>query len=226
MSKSQKKIHSIVALSILGEKQVGKTTICKVFMGLEFTSGSLATIGIDKLYSEMVMDDGNKVKIKLWDTAGQERFRSISLSTVKHSKGIIVVFDVCDKASFDKLDYWIEIIKNESDTIPIVLFGNKCDREDRQVTTEDARNYAEKRGLLYFETSAKTNQGLNEGFKSLVEIVYSNNKGGKGFKLDNQGKDGEKKGGCCGGKSKEGKENKKNKENRKSRESRVSKESQ
>ena len=139
----------------------------------------------------MKMNDGNMVKIKLWDTAGQERFRSISLSTVKNSKGIVIVFDVSEKATFEKLDTWMKMIKEENNDIPIVIFGNKCDIENRQVPKEEAEKYAESKGVLFFETSAKNNQGLNEGFRKLCENVYNNCGVNKGFKLD--GKDNKKK---------------------------------
>ena len=64
------KNQAVVTLSILGERDVGKTCLCRAFMGLEFNQNTFNTIGIEKLYKEMTMSDGTNVRIKLWDTAG------------------------------------------------------------------------------------------------------------------------------------------------------------
>ena len=217
MTTETQKKQKVLTLSILGETKVGKTSICKVFMGIEFNSDTLATIGIEKLYKEMTMSDGNVIKIKLWDTAGQERFRSITLGTIKSSKGVIVVFDVSDEKSFKNLNYWIEQIQNENDKMPIVLFGNKCDLEKREVSFEQAKEYADTKQISYFETSAKTKQGLDEGFKKLAEIAYKTSGLSKGFNLAEKQKQEKQENSCCGGGSK-GKEKKKGKEKGKEKE--------
>ena len=201
MEKTKK--NPVITLSILGESWVGKTCLCSAFFGLEFVNDSLATIGIEKLTKEMTMSDKNVVTIKIWDTAGQERFRSISIKTVRTSKGVIVVFDVTKKSTFEKVSDWIEKIKEVSEDIPIVLFGNKCDLENREVTKEEAQQFADKNGFLYFETSAKDNIGVKEGFEALAEKAYDKSGLSQGFKLKQQ-KTKKKKKGFCGG----GKENK------------------
>ena len=190
---------TVVTLSLLGESKVGKTCLCGVYLGLEFQSDTLHTIGMEKLYTEMTMPDGNKVSIKIWDTAGQERFRSIALQSLRTSKGIAVVFNVADKTSFDKINYWLEQIKNVSVNIPIVLFGNKCDLENRQVSKEEAENYAKEKNILYFETSAKNNIGVKEGFEALAIKAYEKlgNSNNINIKIKNTKTKKKKK--CCGG---------------------------
>ena len=190
---------TVVTLSLLGESQVGKTCLCGVYLGLEFQSDTLHTIGMEKLYTEMTMPDGNKVSIKIWDTAGQERFRSIALQSLRTSKGIAVVFDVTSKISFDKINYWLDEIKNVSVNIPIVLFGNKCDLENRQVSKEEAENYAKEKNILYFETSAKNNIGVKEGFEALAIKAYEKlgNSNNINIKIKNTKTKKKKK--CCGG---------------------------
>ena len=190
---------TVVTLSLLGESQVGKTCLCSVYLGLEFQSDTLHTIGMEKLYTEMTMPDGNKVSIKIWDTAGQERFRSIALQSLRTSKGIAVVFDVTSKISFDKINYWLDEIKNVSVNIPIVLFGNKCDLENRQVSKEEAENYAKEKNILYFETSAKNNIGVKEGFEALAIKAYEKlgNSNNINIKIKNTKTKKKKK--CCGG---------------------------
>ena len=187
----------VITISILGESIVGKTCLCSVYLGNEFESGNLSTIGIDKLYKEITMSDGKKATIKLWDTAGQERFRSTALNIIRSSKGVIVVFDITVKKSFDKVGYWLEEIRKASQDMPVVLFGNKCDLEEkRQVTYDEAKKYADNNNFLYFETSAKNNINVNEGFGALCEIVYKKMGESKGFKIGDNKKQKKKKGGC------------------------------
>ena len=190
---------TVVTLSLLGESQVGKTCLCGVYLGLEFQSDTLHTIGMEKLYTEMTMPDGNKVSIKIWDTAGQERFRSIALQSLRTSKGIAVVFNVADKTSFDKINYWLEQIKNVSVNIPIVLFGNKCDLENRQVSKEEAENYAKEKNILYFETSAKNNIGVKEGFEALAIKAYEKLENSNNINIKIKNTKTKKKKKCCGG---------------------------
>ena len=133
------KKKTVIRLSILGESYVGKTCICCVYLGSEFNSGVLSTTGIDKLNSEITMSDGNEVAIKLRDPTGNERFRTMVLSIFSSSKGIILVFDLTDRRSFEQLDYWLEQIRSGSQDIQVVLFGNKCDlKEEREVSEEEA----------------------------------------------------------------------------------------
>ena len=185
----------VITITLLGDDLVGKTELCKRFIGMEFDSCSLATIGVEKMQCEMEMSDGNKRNIKIWDTPGQERFRSMVLSMIRCSKGIILVFSVTYKRTFEKLDYWLKQIREYSQDLPVVLFGNKCDEEKRrEVRKEEAQQYADKNGILYFEISAKNNIGVQEGFKAICDIVYKkigveeNFKIGEDKKIHNRGR--------------------------------------
>lgn len=127
------------------------------------------------------MHIGNKtVKLKIWDTAGQERFRNITTQYYKNADGILLVFDVSDKASFDKTSQWLNQIKtnNSNDHVVVLLVGNKCDVEDRQVSVDQAEAFAKEYGLNYFETSALTNYNIDDAFAFLagqiIEIKIAN----------------------------------------------------
>ena len=177
----------VISLTILGESMVGKTALLIRYLLMEYRPENLyATIGVEKCYNEMTMFDGNKITIKLWDTSGLERMRSSALSQLHSSKGAIVVFDVTCKKSFEKTGYWLEQIKENSKDIPVVLFGNKCDSERREVSYDEVRQYADKKGILYFETSAKNNIGVKEGFETISEIVYKEIKLSKGDQIDSK----------------------------------------
>ena len=121
------------------------------------------------------MDNGKEIKLFLWATNGQERFHSLSLKTIKNIPvtGIVIVADLTNKRTFENINIWLKNIKNKFDNPCVVLFGNKADLKDKiEITSEEAKKYAEKNGLIYFETSAKTKQGINEGFSYIANQAY------------------------------------------------------
>ena len=162
-----------ISLGIFGESAVGKTCICSAFLGLEFKEEHLSTIGIEKLSSTITTEDGENLKLKLWDTAGQERFKSVSVKNVRFCQGAIVVFDLTDQESFDKVSYWLQQIRSYSDKKPIGLFGNKSDLVDKRVVSqEDIDKLCDRENLEYFETSAINNTGIKEGFSKIASHAY------------------------------------------------------
>ena len=175
-----------ISIGIFGETAVGKTCICSAFLGLEFKEDHLSTIGIEKLSSTITTEDGEKLKLKLWDTAGEERFRSVSVKNIRFCQAAIVVFDLTEKNTFEKVSFWLKEIREYSDKKPIGLFGNKCDLvEKRKVTKEEIERLCNKENIIYFETSAKNNTGIKEGFSKIASISYKlfGNEGNKGQKL-------------------------------------------
>ena len=183
--------RTAISMSIFGETAVGKTCICSTFMGLEFRDEHLATVGIEKLSASIKTEDGVDLKLKQWDTAGQERFKSVSVKNLRYSQAAIVVFDLTNKESFDKVSYWSKEIRENSDIMPIGLFGNKSDlTEKRVVSQEEIDELCQRENLTYFETSAKTNTGIKEGFSKMATLAYKiyGNVGSKGQKLHSKKK--------------------------------------
>ena len=168
-----------IKIGLLGDSQVGKTALCRALMNYDFDPEIISTIGNIKLETRFELKDGNEIKLILWDSAGQERFRSVALNTLKAVKGIILVFDVTLKASFDNVNSWLNEISENLNDPCLVLFGNKIDRDKNEweVTQEEAKKFAEERNLTYFETSAKTKEGLKEGFSYIVNEAYEKIKG-------------------------------------------------
>jgi small GTP-binding protein len=165
--------RTAISISIFGETAVGKTCICSTFLGLEFRGEHLTTVGIEKMSSSIKTEDGDELKLKLWDTAGQERFKSVSVKNLRYSQAAIVVFDLTDKESFDKVTDWLKEIRDFSDKMPIALFGNKSDLVDeREVTQEEIDKLCKEKNLIYFETSAKDNKGITEGFTKIASIAF------------------------------------------------------
>ena len=165
--------RTAISIVILGEKAVGKTMICSRFLGLEFRNEHLTTVGIEKMTKTIKTEEGEEIKLKLWDTACQERFRAISLKNVHYSQAAVVVFDLTDKESFDKVSDWLKDIRENEPSIPISLFGNKSDlKEKRVVDQNDIDTLCENETLEYFETSAKDNTGITEGFTKVAKLGY------------------------------------------------------
>ena len=180
MSMVDKKVAlKAIKIGLLGDSQVGKTALCRALMNYDFDPEIISTIGNIKLETRFELKDGNEIKLILWDSAGQERFRSVALNTLKAVKGIILVFDVTLKASFDNVNSWLNEISENLNDPCLVLFGNKIDRnkDEWEVTQEEAKKFAEERNLTYFETSAKTKEGLKEGFSYIVNEAYEKIKG-------------------------------------------------
>ena len=188
-------------ISLLGESEVGKTRITNCYLGKEIEEINLSTIGIES-YLDVAKFDGEEYKFKIYDTAGQERYRSISKSTIKITDGFLLVFSVANKQSFTLLDYWFNSIKEEIDIKKKVIFlvGNKIDLENREVSNEEAVNYAKMKDILYFETSARTGFGVKEVFQQLYQDIYTlfkNNKNNNNDNIELDNKKDKKKGKFC-----------------------------
>lgn len=156
---------------IIGDSNVGKSSLVLRYCDNKFIQNFISTIGID-FKIKTIEIDGMKIKVQIWDTAGQERFRSISKAYYRGSHGIILVYDVTDKQSFNNLKIWINQL-NDMKEKPCIVVGNKLDTDKREVTHEDAKKILT--GYDYFETSAKNNIGVTEMFEYLIQKVHANN---------------------------------------------------
>ena len=165
----------------IGESGVGKTCVLRRFVENKFVENHLSTIGID-FKTKALNINNQEIKLKLWDTAGQERFRNITTQYYKGADGIVLVFDVTDVASYEKIRDWMEqILSNtQQDEIGLVLLGNKCDMESRNVTREMGIKMAEELKISYFEISALTGQGIREAFETLTQDIMKKKGIGEG----------------------------------------------
>ena len=166
-----KKTTNILKLLTLGNSCVGKSSIVIRYTENKFYSSYLTTIGVDFL--RKVITVGNKeINLQIWDSAGQEKYNSISKQYYNKADGIILVFDLNSRMSFDGMMNWLEEIEVSTEKgIPIVIVGNKCDLTTREITTDEAYEFAETKNIPYFETSAMTGHNINEAINKLVEIA-------------------------------------------------------
>ncbi|KAH0795799.1 ras-related protein RABB1c [Histomonas meleagridis] len=184
---------------IVGNSAVGKSCLLLRFDEDRFQPIHDVTVGVT-FSIKILQIDGREVKVQIWDTAGQEVFRSITRSYYRDSACAIIVFDITDTTSFDKIDDWIQDIRSMSPAnCHIVIVGNKIDLADqRTVETEKARSFAENEGIPYYETSALSGEGVEKLFNDCVHDVYNNSIGIR--TLDHTvdvEKGRESKGGCC-----------------------------
>jgi small GTP-binding protein len=157
---------------ILGDSQIGKTSILERYVNDTFKENYLVTVGVDKRFKYLKVN-GFDLDITLTDTAGQERFRSLSKMSYKNADGILVGFALNAPETLESVNYWIEQINNNTNkggSVSLVLFGNKCDDEKNiSVKKEKIDEISSKYGLKYFKTSAKLNINIKNIFEYLVK---------------------------------------------------------
>lgn len=158
-------------LVLLGESAVGKSSLVLRFVKDQFDDYRESTIGAAFLTQTISLEDGTTVKLEIWDTAGQERYRSLAPMYYRNANCAVVVYDITQPASLDKAKVWIEELHKQADpNIVIALAGNKADLDSRRaITTDEAREFAEEAGLIFFETSAKDALNVKELFTALAQ---------------------------------------------------------
>ncbi|KAG8951465.1 Ras- protein Rab-18A [Tulasnella sp. 424] len=163
-----------IKLLLIGNSSVGKSSLLLRFADETFLTEdeSSATIGVDFRVSKMEVG-GRRVKLSIWDTAGQERFRTITSSYYRGAQGIILVYDVSNRESFEALPKWFtELETYVSPSVVKILVGNKVDKEfSRAVSEDEGRKFAERMDTLFVEASAKSNIGVQDAFKEVVNKI-------------------------------------------------------
>jgi small GTP-binding protein len=159
---------------LVGNSNVGKSSLMNVFLNNKFDANHEITIGVE-FGSKLINAGDQMMKINLWDTAGQECFRSITKSYYRGSCACILVFDVTNENSFDKLDQWIKDIEAMTNDTILVLVGNKNDLGfNRKITYQTASQYAEDHGMHYFEMSAKNQKSdIDHMFKFIAQTLLT-----------------------------------------------------
>ena len=191
-------------------KAVGKSNILSRYAKNTFKPNHEITIGCEFMAKNIQLKD-KIIRIQIWDTAGQESFRSITRSYYKNSTCAFIVYDITFKKTFDNVIIWLNECRDMCyKNILICLIGNKIDLEDkREVTFEEGENFAKENNLLFFETSAKNGNNINEIFLESAKILMNKIEKGEiliennntGIKIGNSENNEDmiirKKEGCC-----------------------------
>jgi len=174
MSAHKKKV--LLKVIILGDSNVGKTSLMNQYVHKRFSSQYKATIGADFLTKEVVVDD-KVVTLQIWDTAGQERFQSLGVAFYRGADSCVLVYDVTDSKSFDNLESWMEeflvhAAPRNQESFPFVVLGNKADLANakRQVPQAKAKAWCATKGNIpFFETSAKDALNVEQAFHTIAK---------------------------------------------------------
>mmetsp|Transcript_29744 Transcript_29744/g.28447 ORF Transcript_29744/g.28447 Transcript_29744/m.28447 type:complete len:209 (+) Transcript_29744:136-762(+) len=174
-------LDHVFKILLIGDAGVGKSSLLLQFTEGSFDSNLQSTIGVDFKVKvlEATGSDGRKkrVKITIWDTAGQERFRTLTSSYYRGAQGIILVYDVSRKETFDSLDMWLQEVESFAcgggREVVKLLVGNKVDQE-RVISRQQAEEWAKARGMLFIEASAKTTEGVTQVFNEVAQQILDN----------------------------------------------------
>ena len=162
---------------VIGDSCVGKTNFIFRFVENRFSPNYVTTIGFDYRSKIITLPKVNKkVKLQIWDTAGQERYNSINKNLFQKVQGVIIMYDITNRVSFENIDKWLYLLSQNVANKAKILVGNKLDLADekRIVEEEEGQKTADKNKMPFFETSSKTGDNVEKIFITLAEIIYEN----------------------------------------------------
>ena len=166
-----------IQIILVGESDVGKTSLIRRYTNNIFNSNHLETIGIE-FYSREERINNKIIQIKFWDTAGQEIFHSLTKNFYRKADGIIIVYDITNKESFERVQDWIKSVYDNTETykeIQMIIVGNKIDLEEmREVRKEDGLKIGKYYEIDFFEASAKNAEGVNNFMIKIIGDILNN----------------------------------------------------
>ena len=158
-----------------GESNVGKSSIILRYTDNFFNTNMESTIGIDFRLKKIKVGN-DTISLQLWDTAGQEKYRSITNSYYKNVYLFFIVFNITDRDTFNKIEQLLDVIETESySDKKYVLIGNQLDNvSNRQVSYDEANDFAIKNNMDYYEVSAKNNINIDTMFTNVLQDIIDN----------------------------------------------------
>ena len=165
----------ILKILVLGDSAVGKTSILLKYTDDYFPNVYVTTIGVE-YKTKIVKVNGLDITLQIWDTAGQERFRSLAKSFMQGADGILFVYDITYKKSFDSIKNWIRQTEDVNGSFYKIIVGNKIDLSNKREVSKDnlnkfCSNYGKAKGI---EMSAKLGVNVTETFDILVKDILGN----------------------------------------------------
>ena len=172
--------ETLIKLVILGDSGVGKSNFLFKYIEGQFSPLHVATIGCDYKAKIITLPQSKKkVKLQIWDTAGQEKYMAINKNIFQRVQGIILMYDLTKRESFERLRIWINLIKQMTNEIPIILVANKLDQEDdsengRIVEYSEGEAFAKENDFKFLEASGLNGTNVDKVFVEISEIIIKN----------------------------------------------------
>ena len=166
----------ILKLLTIGDQFVGKSSIINRYINDKFKEDIKPTLAID-YKTKMIQKGDNLIKITIYDTAGEEKYRHLIKNYYNGTHGILLIYDITNRDSFEDLNYWLEELEKNCNlnNLYIYLVGNKTDlNEKRVVSYEEAKNFADMKKIPYIEISAKTGDNMDKLFNNFIKGTIIN----------------------------------------------------
>jgi len=158
---------------LIGDSGVGKSNLLSRFSRNEFTLENKSTIGVE-FATKSIQTEGKTIKAQIWDTAGQERYRAITSAYYRGAVGALLVYDITKRITYVNVSRWLKELRYHADpNIVIMLVGNKKDlRQERQVQTDEAKEFCKQNKLFFIETSALEDSNVSMAFETILREIY------------------------------------------------------
>ena len=172
--------ETLIKLVIIGDSGVGKSNFLFKFIEGKFSKLHVATVGFDYKSKVVFLPQcKKKIKLQIWDTAGQEKYMSINKNLFQKVQGIILMYDLTKRETFERLNIWLNIIKQMTNEIPIILVANKLDAEQnpengRIVGYEEGEKYSKDNDFSFLEASGLNGANVEKVFITISEQIMKN----------------------------------------------------
>ena len=158
---------------LIGDSYVGKTSLLLQYIDRECPENHMATIGVE-FKDKIIQINKKNVKLQVWDTSGQERYRSITKNFYRNADGVMFICDVTKESTFENIKNWLIDSEQNSNNSNFkkILVGNKIDlQKERVIDKEKLENFANKKGMNFYEASAKEGTNVDLIFTELAKLI-------------------------------------------------------
>jgi small GTP-binding protein len=178
----------IFKVILIGDANIGKTSLINRYVTNSFQDKYICTIGVDFMMKSVIYDD-QILKLQIWDTAGMEKYKQITTSYYRGAQAAIICFDLTSRSTFLSLGRWAEEFShfcNPNYQKIVVIVGNKSDLiEEREVSNEEIQNFIKLNNYIYYETSAKTGDNVENLFLEMAKNLYTSYKNNMNTQIRN-----------------------------------------
>jgi len=162
----------IIKICLLGEANVGKTSLVYRYIENKFRENYKSTLGVNLLKKDLYINDYGNVSMQIWDLGGQESFKSLRKLYLEGANGALVIYDCTKRKTFEKLIGWIEDFKQARGEEPLLLLGNKTDLKNNiKINETEGIDFASENNMKFLSTSAKTGLNVEEAFIKLTKNI-------------------------------------------------------